>query len=140
MMMIDPKKRVSLYNPCFDDMRRDLDIVIGQTIARMDRQSIVNGTITTKIEIGMTREKIQDDNSPTGEREALHPRATYKISVVMQSKGEAKGDVIGGGNELVKGDDGDYYVLSKEEASGQLSMFNGYDELPQDDEQEDEDE
>ena len=25
-----------------------------------------------------------------------------------------------------------YYIVTKEEASGQLNMFNGYDELPQD--------
>lgn len=136
MMTIDSKKKVGLYNSCFDNMRQDLDIAIEQTIARMDRQNVVNGAITAKIEIGMERETIKDDNTPTGEREALLPRATYKISVVMQTKGEAKGDVIGVGNELIRGENGAYYVLSREEASGQLSMFNCYDKL--DDEQEDE--
>lgn len=139
MMTIDSAKRVSLYNPCFADMRRDLDIAIEQTIARMDRQDVANGAITTKIEIDMERKTIKDDNSPAGVREALQPRATYKISVVMQTKGEAKGDVIGVGNELVRDDDGAYYVLSREEASGQLSMFNCYDELSKDDDEMEED-
>lgn len=130
MMIFDDSRKVSLYNACFDDMRRDLDIAIGETIARMDKHGVVNGAITCKIEIGMARHKVEDDNSPTGEREALKPSAIYKINVVLQSKGGYTGDVIGSGYELVKGEDGNYYALTKEEASGQLSMFTSIEELP----------
>ena len=51
----------------------------------------------------------------------------------MQSKAEKRDDVVGKGHELVKGG-ADYYIVTKEEASGQLNMFNGYDEETEDEE------
>lgn len=67
------------------------------------------------------------ENSPTGEREALIPTINYKIAMTLQSKAENKGYVVSGGHEVVQ-EGSDYYIVTKEEAGGQLNMFNGYDE------------
>ena len=58
------------------------------------------------------------------------PNVTYKLTMSMQAKAERKGDVVRAGHELVQDDTGSYYVLTAQEASGQLNMFNAYDELP----------
>lgn len=129
MMHIDPKKRLSLYSHHFDEMRRDLDAYITRMFHIMEAKDTKAGTIALKIDFAVLEEQVKCENSPTGEREALIPHIGYKIAMTMQSKAERKGDVVGKGHEVIQ-DGAAYYIVTKEEASGQLNMFNSYDELP----------
>lgn len=132
MMHIDPKKRLSLASPHFDEMRRELDAYITHVFKIMEIKDTNAATITLKIDFNVLEEKIACKNSPTGEREALIPYIGYKIAMTMQSKAERKGDVVGNGHEVIQ-DGSDCYIVTKEEASGQLNMFNSYDELDAED-------
>lgn len=138
MMHIDPKKRLSLYSPHFDEMRRDLDAYITRMFHIMEAKDTKAGTIALKIDFAVLEEQVKCENSPTGIREAKIPHIGYKLVLSMQSKAEKRDDVVGKGHELVKGG-ADYYIVTKEEASGQLNMFNGYDELPDEETEDEED-
>ena len=43
----------------------------------------------------------------------------------VHSKARARGVISGSDNELIRGESGDYYIISREEAEGQTSMFEG---------------
>lgn len=129
MMHIDPKKRLSLYSPHFDEMCKELDAYITRVFNIMEAKNTKAATIALKIDFNVLEEKVSCENSPTGEREALIPHIGYKIAMTMQSKAEHKGDVVGKGHEVIQ-DGTAYYIVTKEEASGQLNMFNGFDEFP----------
>lgn len=131
MMNIDPKKRVTLSSPLFDKMRNDLDAYITKMLPIMEAKNSLAGTISLKIDFAILEDKVKCENSPTGEREARIPHIGYKLVLSMQSKAERKDDVVGKGHEVIQ-DGADYYIVTKDEASGQLNMFNGFDELPQD--------
>ena len=82
-------------------------------------------------------------------REQVKVVMAYKVSTELKSKEEAKGSVVSLGDkkELLVDDSGRFFLVSSEEASGQLSMFNSFDEYVEevtgegdDDDQEDEDE
>ena len=125
----DPEKRIDLYNRDFDEMRAALDTAIQQAMGRMLDKGVYAAAITLKIDIGLTRDVIDDANAATGMREAIHPEICYKLSFTMQHKGSMDGDVIPkGSDELLMDNSGSFYLVSKEEASGQLSMFNSWDE------------
>lgn len=140
MMIIDHKKAVTLESPHFAAMRDDLNRYIGSALRAMDEKKMSSASIGLKIDIVTTHKTIQDENAPTGKREALVPDITYKIALTLQAKADNKGDVVRTGHELVKDDTGSYYILTTEEASGQLSMFNEWDELAKDGQKADEDE
>jgi hypothetical protein len=126
---IDKEKRIHLYNRDFDEMRNMLDITIQQVIARMLGKEMDSGSITLKIDIGLERDVVRDGNAQSGERPAIHPEMDYKITFVMQQKDSIDGEIIPkGSDELVADGNGSFFLVSKEEASGQLSMFNGWDE------------
>jgi len=129
-IQIDPTKRFDLSAPCFDDMRRDLSITIDRILPRMRDKRMNAASIALKIDIVTDETVVKDNNAPMGERPALIPDISYKLSVTMQTKGETKGDIVSAKSdkELLMDDIGRYYLVSKEEASGQLSMFNSYDE------------
>ena len=131
MMNIDPNKKLSLSSPLFDKMRSDLDIYIQRIIPTMEAKGTLAGTIALKIDFAILEDEVKCENSPTGKREALVPHIGYKLTMTMQSKAERKENVVGTGHEVIQ-DGTAYYIVTKEEASGQLNMFNGYDELPQD--------
>ena len=65
-----------------------------------------------------------------GTRPAMDIEISGDVSHVIQSKGKTKVDILTRANqkELVMDDNGELHVVSREEASGQLSMFNTYDE------------
>ena len=127
---IDPEKKIHLYNRDFDEMRNMLDIAIQKTMKRMLEKEMDAGTITLKLDIGFQRDVVNDDNAPSGTRPAIHPEIDYKISFTLQHKGSADGDIIPkGSDELLVDGNGDFFLVSKEEASGQLSMFNTWDEF-----------
>lgn len=133
MMNIDPKKRVTLSSPLFDKMRNDLDLYITKMLPLMQEKNSLAGKISLQIDFAILEDEVKCDNSPTGIREAKIPHIGYKLVLSMQSKAEKKDDVVGGkGHEVVQ-NGYDYYIVTKEEASGQLNMFNGYDELPNED-------
>lgn len=126
---IDPEKKIHLYNRDFDEMRSSLDTTLQRTMAQMLGKDMDSGSITLKIDIGFERDVVRDDNAQSGERPAIHPEIDYKISFTMQQKGSVDGAIIPkGSDELLVDDNGDFFLVSREEASGQLSMFNSYDE------------
>ncbi len=129
MLIIDDRKKLSLNSPFFDKMREDLDVYIRHGIVEMEKKDIANGAITLKIEMSTEHNTIRDDNSPTGERETIVPIINYKISMSMQSKAERKGKVVGIGHELVQDNNGSMFILTNDEASGQLSMFDAYEQV-----------
>ena len=142
MMFIDEKKRVTLDSPHFAEMRTDLNRYISGALRSMEEKNMSSATIGLKIDLILVHKTIEDDNAPTGERDALVPDITYKLALTMQAKADTKGNVVRSDHELVEGDEGSYYIITTKEASGQLNMFNGYDELPEDEadeETEDED-
>ena len=130
MMMFDSKKRVNLDSPHFDSMKTDLNRYIFAALKAMDEKNMSAATIGLKIEIQTIHKTIKDDNAPVGQREALVPDITYKVALTLQAKADTKGNIVRSGHELIRDDDGSFYIVTTEEASGQLSMFNGYDELP----------
>ena len=130
MMMFDSKKRVNLDSPHFDGMKTDLNRYIFAALKAMDEKNMSAATIGLKIDIQTIHKTIKDDNAPVGQREALVPDITYKVALTLQAKADTKGNIVRSGHELIRDDDGSFYIVTTEEASGQLSMFNGYDELP----------
>lgn len=145
---IDPEKQITLYNKEFDIMRNDLDVAIQKTLPKMFHKGINLASVTLKIEIGTIKQDIADNNAPTGTREQVKVVMAYKVSTELKSKEEAKGSVVSLGDkkELLVDDSGRFFLVSSEEASGQLSMFNSFDEFVEevtgdggDDDQEDED-
>lgn len=129
---IDPEKRITLYNRDFDDMRSVLDGTIQNIIPQMLNRDMNAGSITLKIDIGLVKTVIRDKNAMMGTRPAVNPEISFRIGYVMQQKAEEKGDIIPkGSDELLMGDDGAFYLVSQEEASGQLSVFDSYDEYLQ---------
>lgn len=134
MKINDDKKRLSLGSPYFDKMRLDLDAAIHGAVNSMLCKEINSGTVALKLDIALIPRTIPDDNAPTGTRDALPIKIAYKVAVTLQSKAELKDDVVNDLNhELVQDDTKAFFIVSTEEASGQLNMFNGYDELPQGD-------
>lgn len=133
MMHIDNEKRVDLYSGHFTGMRNDLNAYIGSALHSMEKKKMDCASIGLKIDIVLAHKTIIDDNAPTGQREAILPDISYKLALTMQAKADTRGEVTRYDHELVKGEDGSYYIVSAEEASGQLNMFNGYDELPDED-------
>ena len=130
MLLIDKNKEFRLESAIFDGMRNDLAMYIQMTPGVMDHRNADSASITLKIDVSNEETVVRDENSPTGERKAVIPNVTYKLTMSMQAKAERKGDVVRAGHELVQDDTGSYYVLTAQEASGQLNMFNAYDELP----------
>ena len=139
MMIIDKEKKIGLNSPMFDRMREALDIGIRSIFSAMDRKDIGKSTITLKINIETLKGEVDDDNSPTGKRTAIYPKINFKLTDKLEAKGEVEGKIVENyDNELVRDDTGAYCIVSREEASGQLNMFNGYDEEPNDEELNDE--
>lgn len=132
-IQLDPEKKISLYNRDCDEMRSVLDKAMQNVMKVMLRKGLDSSAITLKINIDLNRDMVNDDNADLGERPAIHPEMDYKITFVMQEKGSVDGDIIPkGSDELLVDDNGDVFLTSKEEASGQLSMFNSYDEYLED--------
>lgn len=128
---IDPEKRVTLYSKEFDEMRNSLDIAIREAMETMNAKGINTGSVGLKIDMAFAKMTVADDNAQTGERPSLKAVITFKIGTVLQQKGEYKGKVLslGDNKELLVDDTGKFFLVSGEEASGQLSMFNSWDEF-----------
>lgn len=126
---LDPEKKIHLYNRDFDEMRNSLDVTLQHLMAKLVAKELDSGTVTLKIAIDLNRDMVNDDNAPMGTRPAIHPEMDYKIGAVAQEKFGIDGEIISkGSDELLVDGDGSFFLVSKEEASGQLSMFNTYDE------------
>ena len=133
MKINDDKKRLNLESPYFDRMRTDLNAAINSAVNTMLRKEINSGTVALKLDIALIPQTVPDDNAPTGTRSAVPIKIAYKVAVTLQSKAELKGDVVKDlKHELVQDDTKAFFILNSDEASGQLNMFNGYDELPAD--------
>ena len=132
-MRIDPKKELTLNSPYFDVMRDDLAQYINKAPKVMEARHAESCSIALKIDIAFDETNVKDENAPVGERKAIIPNITYKLAMTMQAKAQRAGAVVRDGHEIVQDDTGKYFILTKEEASGQLNMFNGYDELHNED-------
>ena len=133
MMKIDERKEFTLASPFFDQMRTDLAQYIQRAPKVMEARHAESCSIALKIDIAFDNTTVKDNNAPTGEREAMLPNVTYKLAMTMQAKAQRAGAVVRDGHEIVQDDTGKFFILTKEEASGQLNMFNAHDELPNDD-------
>lgn len=130
IIKIDPEKKIHLYNRDFDEMRNTLDIVLQKTMANLIDKELDSGVITLRMAINLNRDMIKDDNAPSGVRPAIHPEIDCKIGATMQEKFGIDCEIIPkGSDELIVDKNGDTFLVSREEASGQLSMFNTYDEF-----------
>ena len=130
---IDSNKKVTLYNHEFDEMRNALDMTLQTTFKSMLAKNMTGASIGLKIDITLMRQVLKDDNAPTGQREALRPDISARIVAAMQQRVDKKVGVVGKTSnvELLVDDTGDFFFVTKEEASGQLSMFNSWDEFAQ---------
>lgn len=128
---IDSNKKVTLYNPEFNEMRNALDTTLQATLKSMIAKNMTGASIGLKIDISLIKQVIKDDNAQTGQREALRPDISARIVAAMQQRVDKKVGVIGKTSnvELLVDDTGDFFFVTKEEASGQLSMFNSWDEF-----------
>ena len=128
---IDPAKKITLYNPEFDEMRNDLDVTLRNTLKSMLALNMTSATVGLKIDIELIKEVVKDDNAPTGQREAMKPEISARTVAAMQKRLDKKCKVIGKASnvEVLVDDTGEFFFVTKEEASGQLSMFNSYDEF-----------
>lgn len=143
-MIIHSNRMADLSNPLFDDMKIRLNEAFKKAIAGMDLRNMNSSTVALKIDIETDRTSIKDENAPIGSREALQLGISYRITTDMRATASTKGNVTPNARsyELVQDDTKRYFILPSEEASGQLNMFNGYDELAEAglDQPEDEDE
>lgn len=137
-MILDSSKQFSLQSPYFDKMRKELDAYISKAFSIMDKKEMNASKISLTIDIITDKAQVNDERAPLGVREAVLPRIDYKIGFRTEAKAEHKDAVGGAGHEVVRDDYGNYYVLSKEEASGQMSIFNGFDEVDKEFPEEDE--
>lgn len=141
-VFIDKNKKFELSSPYFENMHKDLDAHISRALAIMDRKDMSGAKIGLVIDITTDRKKVNDDNAPLGVREAIMPHVGYKLTFKLEAKSESKDDIVGAGNEVIRDDIGDYFIVSTEEASGQLNLFNGYAEVdgefPEENDEEDE--
>ena len=120
---------ISINNPDFDVMRNTLNITMNGVIDEMIEKELNSGTVTLKLTFSTTKDVINDNNAPMGTRPAIHPEMDYKVGAMVQEKFGTDGEIIPkGSDELLVDDNGGFFLVSKEEASGQLSMFNTYDE------------
>lgn len=128
---IDPSKRITLYNHEFDEMRHALDTTIQTTLKAMIAREMDAAGIGLKINIDLIKTVVKDDNAPTGTREAMKPEISARIVAAMQQRVDKKVGVIGraSNKELLVDDEGNFCLVSPEETSGQLSMFNSWDEF-----------
>jgi len=128
---IDPSKRVTLYNTEFDEMRHKLDTTLQNTLKAMLATNIDAAAIGLKINIDLVKVVVDDNNAPTGQREAMKPEISARIASAMTKRVDTRCNVIGkaSNKELLIDDDGNFCLVSAEEASGQLSMFNSWDEF-----------
>lgn len=126
----DKDSKISIHNPYFRVALNELNIALQGVVSEMVEKDLSSGTITLKIDVNTAKLVVDDDNAQMGTRPAMSIEIGAKVAYVLQSKGEAKADVVSRGDqrELVIDDEGTYYIVSKDEASGQLSMFNSWDE------------
>lgn len=128
---IDSAKKVTLYNPEFDEMRHALDVTLQKTFKSMLASNMTGATIGLKIDISLEKQVVTDNNAQTGQREAMKPEINARVVSAMQRREDKKCKVVGRTSnvELLVDDTGDFFFVTKEEASGQLSMFNSWDEF-----------
>ena len=128
---IDPSKKLTLYSQEFDEMRNNLDLTLQTTLKAMIAKNMDAAAIGLKINVELIKVDLADDNAPTGTRPAMKPEISARIVAAMQQRVDKKCNVIGRASkkEILIDDDGNMCLVSEEEASGQLSMFNSWDEF-----------
>ena len=104
-------------------MRAELDGAIREVIRIMDTRSIGSGRINLAISIQSLRYGRPDECAESGMRDVQIPEIKYALTMDVHSKGRTRGTISGSDNELIRGENGDYYIISRKEAEGQTSMF-----------------
>ena len=127
---IDESRRVSLYGEEFAQMRSLLDEAISNVMAVMRDRNTNSAAITLKIDVSLINTPVSDAGSPMGRRVAIAPEIGFKITTTLTSKSEQKQDIvkIEDGKEIVQDANGAYYIVTNEDANGQMSMFDHYEE------------
>lgn len=128
MLIVDNSKKVSLYSTYFDKMREDLDTAILKAIAAMNTKDVDSGSVSLKIDFSIIKVAVFD-KFKSATRRAIYPDINYKVTLTVQSKGEAKGDITNKNHELVMDENGEYFIVTKGEADGQLNMFDSSGEV-----------
>jgi len=122
-MAISKNKRVSLDSEHFEMMRWELDNAIRTAVNAMDTKEIGSGKINLSISLSHLRTYRADAREADGVRSACVPEIKYKLTMNISSKGTTTGVIAGTNDELVKDGKGNYYIISKQEADGQIGMF-----------------
>lgn len=123
-MYIDESKKINLDNFHFRNMMADLNDRIEKAVPEIEEKGAAGMKITLNINIELMHGTKVDDNAPTGEREYIMPCVDYKIVQKMEFKDESNGILVGHNEEIIRDIDGNYYLMTAEEASGQLSIFD----------------
>ena len=126
--MFDRDAKVSIYNPVFDVTRNELDIALKDAVTEMVEKNMTGSSVTLKIDISTIKEAVAEKSSQMGYRGSMSIEIDAKVAYELKYKNEVKLDVVKKDKELVLDHDGQYYMVSHDEAAGQLSMFNNWDE------------
>ena len=123
----DENTKLSIYNPVFEVTRNELNIALKDAVAEMIAKGMTGSSVTLKIDISAIREAIVEPHTSMGSREGISIEINAKVAYELKYKNEVKLDVVNGDRELVLDPAGQYYMVSHEEAAGQLSFFGNWD-------------
>ena len=123
----DENTKLSIYNPVFEVTRNELNIALKDAVAEMIAKGMTGSSVTLKIDISAIREAIVEPHTSMGSREGISIEINAKVAYELKYKNEVKLDVVNGDRELVLDPAGQYYMVSHEEAAGQLSFFSNWD-------------
>lgn len=124
---IDPERRLSLNGYEFDTMRDALDTALQATVARLIDGGIAEGTVTLKLDLSAEKVPCEDKGNDGRTIWQNTAEIRWRVATAVTEKGEAHGRALGFGDKkvIVVGDDGQLYLLTREEYNGQMSMFGG---------------
>lgn len=128
MRIMDDAKRVNLYGQYFEDMREDLNAAILEAMASMYRKDISESTVGLRINIEALRACTSDESAPNGVRERIIPDISYKVTLTLHTKSERKGNVVSPDHEITRDESGAFFILTKQEADGQIGIFDTLEE------------
>ena len=133
-MNFSEEAKISFANPVFDVTRNTLNATLQNLVDEIVEKNLNSGSVTLKINISTESVIINDNNAQMGTRPAMCVEIGADISYAMQQKGSCKVDVIpkAAEKEIVMDDSRTTHIVSRNEASGQLSMFNTWDEYKKD--------
>ncbi len=126
--------KISFANPVFDVTRNTLNATMQNLVDEMVEKGMNSGSVALKISFNTESVVINDDNAQMGTRPAMCVVIGTDIAYSMQQKGSVKIDVVpkAAEKEIILDEGRTTRIVSRKEASGQLSMFNTWDEYKKD--------